>query len=132
MATLPPPPPPKPSQTYQITYLPADITIDVDPAKIPYDRHGQPGSVLEIALAHGIDIDHACGGVAACSTCHVIVKDGYNSIPEPTDREQDYLDMAPGLTATSRLACQAVPSGKCKVTIQVPDWNRNHAREPAH
>lgn len=99
---------------------------------MPYDRHGQPGSILEIALAHGVDIDHACGGVAACSTCHVVVTEGYDSIPEPTDREMDYLDMAPGLTPVSRLACQAVASGKCDLKVQVPGWNRNHAREGPH
>ncbi len=106
--------------------------MQVDPEKVPYDRHGQPGSLLELALAHGVDVDHACGGVAACSTCHVVVKEGFESIPEPSDRELDYLDMAPGLTATSRLACQAVPSGRCDVVVHVPNWNRNHAREAAH
>lgn len=129
MATLPPPPPPKPTKPYSILFEPAHVTVDVDPAKVPYDRHGQPGSILEIALAHGMDIDHACGGVAACSTCHVVVQEGIESIPEPSDRELDYLDMAPGLTGKSRLACQAVPSGACRVVVVVPDWNRNHARE---
>src|SRR4030095_4999758 len=74
LGTLPPPPPPKPTRKYRLTFLPSSTTVDVDPEKVPYDRHGQPGSILEIALAHGVDIDHACGGVAACSTCHVIVK----------------------------------------------------------
>lgn len=130
--TLPPPPPPKPSRPYRVTFLPVGTTISVDPEKVPYDRHGQPGSILEIALAHGVDIDHACGGVAACSTCHVIVREGATSIPEPTERELDYLDLAPGLAPTSRLACQAVPSGASDVVVEVPNWNRNHAREGAH
>ena len=132
LGTLPPPPPPKPTRKYRITFLPSNTTVDVDPEKIPYDRHGQPGSILEIALAHGIDVDHACGGVAACSTCHVIVKQGLETIPEASDREQDYLDMAPGLTPQSRLACQAVPSGAADVVVEIPAWNRNLAREGAH
>ena len=132
MPTLPPPPPPKPTRPYTITYLPGNVVVKVDPANVPYDRHGQPGSILEIGLAHGADIDHACGGVAACSTCHVVVKEGFESIPEPSDRENDYLDMAPGLTATSRLACQAVPNGSCDLVVSVPNWNRNLAREGPH
>jgi 2Fe-2S ferredoxin len=129
---LPPPPPPRPTRAYEVEYLPGEVVVNVDPVKIPYDRHGQPGSLLEIGLAHGVDIDHACGGVAACSTCHVIVKEGLGSIPEASDREQDYLDMAPGLTPQSRLACQAVPNGSCRVVVVVPNWNRNHAREGPH
>ncbi|MBI3817298.1 MAG: 2Fe-2S iron-sulfur cluster binding domain-containing protein [Planctomycetes bacterium] len=132
MPTLPPPPPPPPKKPYSVTYLPANITVAVDPSKIPYDRHGQPGSILEIGLAHGVDIDHACGGVAACSTCHIVIKEGFESIPEATEREQDYVDMAPGLTPTSRLACQSVPDGSCSVVVFVPNWNRNHAREATH
>jgi 2Fe-2S ferredoxin len=108
------------------------VTVEVDPNKLPYDRHGQPGSILEIGLGHGIDMDHACGGVAACSTCHVVVKEGFPTIPEPTEREQDYLDMAPGLTATSRLACQSVPNGSGDLVVIVPNWNRNLAREGPH
>lgn len=115
-----------------MTFVPSGVVVEVDPVRIPYGRHGQPGSILEIALAHGVDVDHACGGVAACSTCHVVVKEGYDSIPEPSEREQDYLDMAPGLTATSRLACQAVPNGTRDVVVYVPNWNRNHAREGPH
>lgn len=106
--------------------------MEVDPKKIPYGRDGQPGSILDAALSHGVDVDHACGGVAACSTCHVIVKQGFDSIPEPSERELDYLDMAPGLTPQSRLACQAVPDGSCDLVVEVPAWNRNLARESQH
>lgn len=104
--------------------------IDVDPAKIPYEDHGLPGSILEIAMAHGIEIDHACGGVCACSTCHVQVKEGLDSCSESTDAEEDQLDEAYGLTAQSRLACQCVPNGTRPVIVLVPKWNRNLAREP--
>ncbi len=56
-------------------------------------------------------LDHACGGVCACSTCHVIVKEGLESCNEATDAEFDELDEAPGITPKSRLGCQTVPDG---------------------
>ena len=103
--------------------------IEVDPAKIPYGDHGLPGSILDIALAHGVEIDHACGGVCACSTCHVIVEQGLDSCNEASEAEEDQLDEAYGLTSRSRLACQCVPNGSCDVVVRVPSWNRNLARE---
>ena len=63
-----------PTRKYTITFQPMNETVEVDPAALPYGRDGLPGSILDIALAHDIDIDHACGGVCACSTCHVIVR----------------------------------------------------------
>ena len=68
-----------PTRTYSLTFIEAghpERVVEVDPAKIPYGEHGLPGSVLDIALAHGIELDHACGGVCACSTCHVVVREG--------------------------------------------------------
>jgi len=68
---------PKPAdQPFKITFLPMNVTVEVDPAKIPYGVTGLPGSILDIALANGIEIEHTCGGVAACSTCHCIVRSG--------------------------------------------------------
>lgn len=104
--------------------------IEVDPAKLPYEDHGLPGSILEIAMGHHIAIDHACGGVCACSTCHVIVKEGLETCSPAVDAEEDQLDEAYGLTAQSRLACQCVPNGTKDVLVVVPKWNRNLAREP--
>ena len=51
---------------------------------------------------------------------------------EATEEEEDMLDLAPGLTPTSRLASQAVPDGSCDIVVEIPGWNRNHAKEPAH
>jgi len=119
-----------PQQKYTITFLPLNRTVEVDPAELPYERDGHVGSILEIALGHDIEIDHACGGVCACSTCHVIVREGFESCSEASDDEEDMLDTAPGLTLQSRLACQAVPNGTCNVVVEIPDWNRNHAKEP--
>ncbi len=121
-----------PTQKYTLTIIDeqnVEHTVEVDPDKVPYEDHGLPGSILDIAMAHGIEIDHACGGVCACSTCHVVVKEGFDSCPEASDDEEDQLDDAYGLTATSRLACQCVPTGKENVRVVVPTWNRNLARE---
>lgn len=118
-----------PTRAYQLTILPQNAVIAVDPAKLPYSRDGQKGSILEIALGHGVEIDHACGGVCACSTCHVIVRKGLESMPEASDDENDQLDNARGLTPQSRLACQAVPDGSCDVVIEIPSWNRNLVSE---
>lgn len=118
-----------PLQKYRIRFLPMDIVVEVDPEKLPYGRHGESGSILDIALAHGVTLDHACGGVCACSTCHCVVRQGLDSMNPPTDVELDQLDNAPGLTLQSRLACQAVPDGTVDVVIEVPGWNRNLVQE---
>ena len=121
--------PARPTQKYAITFLPSNERVEVDPEKIPYDRTGLPGSILDIALGHAVDLDHACGGVCACSTCHVIVKKGLESIPEATEDEEDQLDNAPGLTPQSRLSCQAVPDGSADIVVEIPSWNRNLVKE---
>ena len=118
-----------PSKSYTITFLPEGKKVTVDPAALPASREGKPGSILDIADGAGIEIDHACGGVCACSTCHVIVREGFDSIPEATEDEEDMLDEAPGLELNSRLACQAVPDGSTDVVVEIPSWNRNHAKE---
>lgn len=126
------PAPRLPTRAFQIEYRDPDgraTKIEVDPAKLPYTRDGLPGSLLEIALGHHVDIDHACGGVCACSTCHVIVREGAESCGEATDDELDQLDKAPGTTPKSRLACQCVPDGSRDLVVEIPAWNRNLVRE---
>lgn len=108
---------------YKVTFRPADVTVEVDPSLYPYGRHGEPGSLLDIALTHGVEIEHACGGVGVCSTCHVIVDDGQANLSSPDDDELDLVEQAPGNTLHSRLACKAVVRGDVAVTI--PNWNRN-------
>jgi ferredoxin, 2Fe-2S len=114
---------------FAIRFLPEDKNIEVDPADMPSAGTGLPGSVLDIALANGIDIDHACGGVCACSTCHIIIRQGFSTCSPSTEAEDDQLEKAPGLTAQSRLACQAVPDGTQDLIVEVPNWNRNLVRE---
>jgi len=118
-----------PTREYRITFLPMNVTVEVDPSKIPYEHNGLPGSVLDIALGSGIEIDHACGGVCACSTCHVLVKKGAGSMNEALEAEEDQLENAPGLKPNSRLACQIVPDGSEEVVIEIPGWNRNLVQE---
>mgnify|MGYP002630606576 CR=1 FL=1 len=117
--------------TYNVTIRAngKENTIEVDASKAPFGRDGIPGSLLDIALGNGIEIDHACGGVSACATCHVIVTEGLQSIPDAAEEEEDQLDLAPGLTTRSRLACQCVPDGSVDVKFEVPTWNRNHVSE---
>jgi 2Fe-2S ferredoxin len=117
------------TKKFNLTFQPMNVTVAVDPEKIPYGVTGLPGSILDVALANGIDIDHSCGGVCACSTCHVIVRKGAATLSEMSDGEQDQLEYAPGLTPNSRLACQSVPDGSEDVIVEVPSWNRNAVRE---
>ena len=121
-----------PQRPYRITFLPLQKTVEVDPAELPYSRDGAKGSILEIALGHDVAIDHACGGVSACSTCHVVVREGFESCNEAGEPELDQLDNARGVTPKSRLACQAVPNGTCDVVVEIPGWNRNLVRESHH
>jgi len=121
-----------PTRKYSVTFLPQNVKIEVDPAELPYGREGRPGSILDIATGHDVDLDHACGGVCACSTCHVVFRAGVESCRESTEDEEDMLDNAPGLTPTSRLGCQAVPDGSCDVVVEIPEWNRNMIKESAH
>jgi 2Fe-2S ferredoxin len=117
-------------RAFRVTFLPAGRSLDVDPGATPPGRHGRPGSLLDLALgAGGVDIEHACGGACACSTCHVIVREGFESLGEVSDEEADMLDLAPGVTPRSRLACQAVPDGSRDLVVEIPAWNRNAARE---
>ena len=88
-----------------------------------------PGtSICDALLEHGIEIEHACEKSCACTTCHVIVREGFNSLAQATELEEDLLDKAWGLEANSRLSCQAVV-GKQDLVIEIPKYTINHARE---
>ncbi len=102
---------------YKVTFKPMDITVEVDENDYPFGEDGKPGSILDIALANGIDLEHNCGGSCACTTCHVIIKDGLDNLSEMEDDEADKLDEAEGLNLRSRLGCQAVVQGDVEVEI---------------
>ncbi len=125
-----------PQRKYVLTFVLGEggerREIEVDPARLPYGHDGLPGSVLDVALGAGISLDHACGGVLACSTCHVVVEAGAASLNAMTDAEEDMLDLAPGVTASSRLGCQCIANGSAPVRVLIPTWNRNVVSEVAH
>lgn len=85
-------------------------------------------TVLDVLLEHGIDIDHACEKSCACTTCHVIIRQGFASLTEPSELEEDLLDQAWGLEADSRLSCQAVVAQE-DLIVEIPKYTINHARE---
>ncbi|MSV28131.1 MAG: 2Fe-2S iron-sulfur cluster binding domain-containing protein [Bryobacterales bacterium] len=113
-----------------VTFLPANITVEYDPAILKDTGHGLPGSLLDIALnfpKSGLHLEHACGGNCACTTCHVVIRQGEQNLSPMEEDEEDRLDMAADLTIHSRLGCQAVVKGD--VVIEIPAWNRNYVSE---
>ena len=85
-------------------------------------------SVLDNLLEQGIEVEHACEKSCACTTCHVIVREGYDSLSEASEDEEDLLDRAWGLTPVSRLSCQAIVAGE-KLVIEIPRYTINYAKE---
>jgi 2Fe-2S ferredoxin len=85
-------------------------------------------SLLDNLLDHGVDVEHACEKSCACTTCHVIVRQGYAALPESSEDEDDLLDRAWGLTPVSRLSCQAIV-GDAPLTVEIPKYTINYARE---
>lgn len=126
-------PPPPPKRAYRLTLKNTGQVFEVNPDDLPDDHYeGQAGSVLSVLLRGGVDIEHACGGVVACSTCHVYVQRGLKTANEAIEEEEDMLDHAPALRATSRLACQCVPDGSEDVEVEIPAWSRNEVKEGPH
>jgi len=104
---------------------------------VPHPELAPTGAVLDVPentsicdalLLHHIDIEHACGQVGACSTCHVVVREGYVSLSSFGDYEEDMLDQAWGLQPQSRLSCQARVGGE-DLTVEIPKYSINHAKE---
>jgi len=88
-------------------------------------------SICDALLEHGIEIEHACERSCACTTCHIVVREGFDSLAPSEEKEDDLLDRAWGLEPTSRLSCQARVSGAALV-IQIPKYTINHASEAKH
>jgi 2Fe-2S ferredoxin len=89
-------------------------------------------SVLDVALDHGINIEHACGGACACSTCHIYLEAGDDMVNEPDDAELDRVEQAPGLQPNSRLSCQTRIERPGTLKVRIPAWNRNAVKEAPH
>jgi 2Fe-2S ferredoxin len=104
---------------------------------LPHAEYCPEGAVLEVEtganlcevlLDNDIEIEHACELSCACTTCHVIVREGSASLNESTEEEDDLLDRAWGLTPQSRLSCQAIVA-KEDLVIEIPKYSINHAKE---
>ena len=102
-------------------------TVEFESGKLPYSNHGKPESFLDVAKGLDIPLEHACGGSCACTTCHVIIRDGAQHLSPMQDDEADRLDTAWGLTTESRLGCQAVITGD--VVCELPMYTRNYVQE---
>lgn len=109
----------------------ATVTVLPHPTLCPQGMQFAAGKgevLCRALLAKGIAIEHACELSCACTTCHVIVRKGGESLAESTEQEDDMLDKAWGLSAQSRLSCQVVV-GEQDLTIEIPKYTINHARE---
>jgi len=111
----------------QIIVLP-HVELCPDGAVIEAERGS---SICDSLLANGIDIEHACEKSCACTTCHVIVREGFDSLGEATDEEEDLLDKAWGLEPRSRLSCQALVDD-APLVVEIPRYTINMAREGKH
>jgi ferredoxin, 2Fe-2S len=88
-------------------------------------------SVCDALLAHHVEIEHACDHACACSTCHVIIREGYASLTPPEEGEDDMLDKAWGLQPQSRLSCQAMVRN-ADLVVEIPKYSLNLEKEGAH
>jgi 2Fe-2S ferredoxin len=113
----------------RVTFLPEGKTVEFEFGTMPYEHHGKPMSFLDVAENHDIFLDHACGGVCACSTCHVLIKAGESGLTPADDDELDRLDMAADQQLNSRLGCQAVITRPGDYVVEIPAWNRNYVTE---
>ncbi|HEX7645269.1 MAG TPA: ISC system 2Fe-2S type ferredoxin [Burkholderiaceae bacterium] len=92
-------------------------------------ENAPPGkSICDLLLENDIEIEHACEKSCACTTCHVIVREGFESLEEAEEKEEDLLDRAWGLEATSRLSCQAKVAD-ADLVVEIPKYTINHASE---
>ncbi len=113
----------------KLTILPSGESYEFDLDALSYQDHGLPRSLLDVGLNKGFHIEHACGGNCACTTCHVVVKQGAEFLSEMDDDEADRLDMAADLQLGSRLGCQARFVRDGAVVVEIPSWNRNYVSE---
>ena len=88
----------------------------------------QGETILDVALRNGIDIEHACEKSCACTTCQKKMREGFDSLPESSELEDDMLDKAWGLEPESRLSCQARVTDE-DLVVEIPRYTINHARE---
>ena len=85
-------------------------------------------TLCDALLAHGVAIEHACEKSCACTTCHVVVREGFDALPAAEEKEEDMLDKAWGLEPLSRLSCQVRMDG-ADLVVEIPKYTINYARE---
>jgi 2Fe-2S ferredoxin len=118
-----------PQKLVRVTFLPENKTVEFEHGKLEYQEHGKRESLLDVALNFGVNLDHACGGNCACTTCHVVVKKGKECLSELDDDEADRLDGAADLQLESRLGCQVQITKPGEIVVEIPSWNRNYVSE---
>jgi 2Fe-2S ferredoxin len=120
----------------KITFLPGKQTIEYESSELAYAGEGRRGSLLDVALNmglnNGVALRHACGGICACTTCHVVVKEGAEHLSPMEPDEEDRIYRIPDYRLHSRLACRAVvtkkPGGEAanknlpEITVLIPDF----------
>ena len=111
---------------------PEDINEDGSDRAEVHTSAPKGANLLDVALANHLNIEHACGGVCACSTCHVYVEQGMDQLSEPEESEEDRVEEAPGLQINSRLSCQCEIEGDGPIIVRIPAWNRNAVKEVPH
>lgn len=110
-----------------------DHFTGTDPQATQHDFMAAEGEhLLEVAVENGINIEHACGGVCACSTCHVYIDEGMSLLSQAEEEEEDRVEEAPGLQINSRLSCQCIIRAEGEITVRIPAWNRNAVKEVPH
>jgi 2Fe-2S ferredoxin len=120
---------PPAANVVRVTFKPEGKTCEFTLDKLPYDGHGLPQSFLDVAENFDVFLDHACGGVSACTTCHIFVLKGESGVSEAEDLELDRLEQAPGLQLNSRLGCQCVIEKAGDYLVEIPAWNKNYVQE---
>lgn len=100
------------------TICPEGVAVDVEPGQ----------SICEIALANDIEIEHACEMSCACTTCHVYIREGFDSLEEADELEEDFLDKAWGVDPDSRLSCQAIVANE-DLVVEIPKYTINMVSE---
>jgi len=113
----------------RVTFLPEGRTVEFEFGALSIGHRGKRMSFLDVAENFGIELDHACGGACACTTCHVWIKEGAEGLSEAEDDELDKLDMAADQQLNSRLGCQAVITRPGNYVVEIPSWNRNYVSE---
>jgi len=108
----------------KLTFLPHEV---ICPDGLTIEA-GKDETILNAALRNNISIEHACEKSCACTTCHVIVREGFDSLEEAEENEEDYLDKAWGLEPESRLSCQALVGGS-DLVIEIPKYTINMVSE---